>query len=170
MLTPKKLIRNVVMVGVCATLGLTLWGGSIGQAVPQASAATVEASATKASRIISTGNKFLGVRYQFGAKAGITSAFDCSSFVQYVYKKNGISLPRTSASQATRGYTVAKKNLKKGDLVFFKSAGSSSRKITHVAIYAGNNKLLHTYGAGGVRYTTMNSHWNKRYVTAKRVL
>lgn len=127
-------------------------------------------SASKANAIISTGNRYLGTPYKFGAKYGQTRTFDCSSFVKTVYAKHGITLPRTSRSQATKGTTVSLSNLKKGDLVFFKSAGSSSRRITHVAIYAGNNKLLHTYGQGGVKYSTFSKYWKNRYVKAKRVI
>lgn len=127
-------------------------------------------SVSKANAIIKTANKYLGTPYQFGAKYGQTKTFDCSSFVKTVYAKHGIQLPRTSRAQATVGKTVSMKNLKKGDLVFFKSAGSSSNRITHVAIYAGNNKLLHTYGKGGVKYTPFSKYWKDRYVKAKRVL
>lgn len=127
-------------------------------------------SASKANKVISTGNRYLGVPYKFAAKYGQTRTFDCSSFVKTVYAKNGIKLPRSSRDQANRGKTVSMKNLKKGDLVFFKSAGSKSKRVTHVAIYAGNNKLLHTYGQGGVKYTTFSKYWKNRYVKAKRVL
>lgn len=127
-------------------------------------------SSSQAEKVIKTGNRYLGTPYKFGAKYGQTKTFDCSSFVKTVYAKNGITLPRTSRDQAKRGNTVSRSNLKKGDLVFFKSAGSSSKRITHVAIYAGSNKLLHTYGAGGVKYTSFSQHWKNRYVVAKRVL
>lgn len=127
-------------------------------------------SASKANAVISTGKKYMGTPYKFGAKYGQTRTFDCSSFVKTVYAKNGITLPRTSRDQALKGTTISKSSLKKGDLVFFKSANTSSKRITHVAIYAGNGKLLHTYGAGGVRYSDFNKYWQKRYVKAKRVL
>lgn len=128
------------------------------------------AAATKADKIIAYGEKFLGVRYQFGAPSGVTYAFDCSSFVQYVYGKFGIKLPRTSRAQAKVGVKVYKANLKKGDLVFFTTSQSGSR-IGHVAIYAGNGKILHTYGKPGVTYSSLNApHWKKHYVTARRVL
>lgn len=127
-------------------------------------------SAAKADAIIRTANKYLGTPYEFGAKYGQTRTFDCSSFVKYVYAKHGINLPRVSRDQAKKGTYVSLKNLKKGDLVFFKSAGSSSKRITHVAIYAGNNKLLHTYGKGGVKYTEFSQYWKNRYVTSKRVI
>jgi murein DD-endopeptidase / murein LD-carboxypeptidase len=127
-------------------------------------------SATKADRIIKTGNRYLGVRYQFGAPAGSTRSFDCSSFTQYVFKKNGIVLPRTSRQQVKVGTYVKKSNLRKGDLVFFSTA-SSKGKVAHVGIYAGNNKVLHTYGKGGVKYSSMTSDWWKsHYITARRVI
>jgi cell wall-associated NlpC family hydrolase len=127
-------------------------------------------SASKANAIIKTGERYLGTPYKFGAKYGQTRTFDCSSFTKTVFAKNGITLPRVSRDQAKVGTTVSIKNLKKGDLVFFKSAGSSSNRITHVAIYAGNDKLLHTYGKGGVKYTSFSGYWKGRFVKAKRVL
>lgn len=127
-------------------------------------------SVSKANSIIDTGKRYWGTPYDFGASYGQTRTFDCSSFIKTVYAKNGIYLPRTSRDQANRGYYVSRSNLRKGDLVFFKKSSSSSKTITHVAIYAGNGKLLHTYGDGGVKYSTFSSYWKKRYVKAKRVI
>jgi cell wall-associated NlpC family hydrolase len=107
----------------------------------------------------------MGVPYKFGAPSGSTRAFDCSSFTQYVYKKNGISLPRTSIAQSKVGRYVSRSNLQPGDLVFFYSP------IHHVAIYIGNGKILHTYGAPGVTISSLNSSWwSSHYTTARRVL
>jgi len=136
---------------------------AIGQA-PAASAAT------KADKILALGKKFLGTPYKFGAPSGVTYAFDCSSFVQYIFGKYGVKLPRTSKAQATKGVYVSKANLKKGDLVFFSTA-SSGGAIGHVAVYAGNGKILHTYGKPGVTYSNLNSsYWKSHYKTARRVL
>lgn len=83
-------------------------------------------------------------------------------------KKHGIKLPRSSKSQAAKGKKVAKSELQIGDLVFFKSPGSS--KISHVAVYVGNNKILHASGKA-VKISKLNSScWKKNYVTARRVL
>ncbi|WP_373233511.1 C40 family peptidase [Cohnella sp.] len=127
-------------------------------------------SASKAEAVMNTGKRYLGTPYQFGANYGQTRTFDCSSYVKTVYAKNGVTLPRSSREQSLRGRSVTRSSLKKGDLVFFKSTSGTSRRITHVAIYAGNNKLLHTYGEGGVRYSEFSSYWKGRYVKARRVL
>jgi hypothetical protein len=127
-------------------------------------AASVTTSST-ASNIIATGNRFLGVPYHFGAKTGNTSSFDCSSFTQYVYQLNGVSIPRSSKQQSQAGTLVSRDQLQPGDLVFFYSP------IHHVAIYMGNGKLLHTFGKGGVTVTDLNSGWwNSHYSTARRVI
>ncbi|WP_376775290.1 C40 family peptidase [Cohnella nanjingensis] len=142
-----------------------LFGGAAAIApAQQASAATVSAS-SKASGIIATGKKYLGVKYKFGAKTGVTSSFDCSSFTQYLYGKYGVKLPRTSQAQSKSGKYVSRNNLKPGDLVFFYSP------IHHVAIYIGNGKIMHTYGKPGVVISSLKSGWwSDHYKTARRVL
>lgn len=156
----RHLIRQIISVAICTVIGLAALGF--------ADAPSASAAASKADKVITTGKKYIGVKYKYGASAGVTYAFDCSSFTQYIFKKNGITLPRTSISQAAKGEKVAKSELKKGDLVFFKSPGSS--RISHVAIYAGSNKLLHASGKS-VKISSLNSsYWKKNYVTARRVL
>jgi len=107
-----------------------------------------------------------------GAKPGV--GFDCSGFVQYVFGRHGISLPRTSRQQATAGRALprAVTNLRPGDLMLFSSKG---RGVDHVAIYAGNNRMIHSSaGAGGVVYddlTTPRGKWYlARHVASRRVL
>lgn len=166
----QALIRTVL--GVSLSVAIALTGGlgfSPGQAQAAAKVTASPSTQAQANRIISTGERFLGVPYQFGARAGRTDIFDCSSFTQYVFKKNGVYLPRSSKQQARVGRYVSQSQLQPGDLVFYSI--SSKPGINHVAIYAGNGKLLHTYGRPGVTYTNMNSGWWKaHYITARRVL
>ncbi|WP_164553297.1 C40 family peptidase [Brevibacillus marinus] len=141
------------------------------QEKPQQPQQPKETASALADRIIATGERFLGTPYKFGAEYEDSGRFDCSSFTQYVYGLNGIKLPRTSRQQATVGTAISKSELRKGDLVFFRSSGSSSDRITHVAIYAGNDRLLHTYGSPGVTYTKFSgTSWEDRVVTMRRVL
>ncbi len=128
-----------------------------------------EQSNILADQIIKTGEKYLGVPYKYGAPSGQTKLFDCSLFVQQVFKENGISLPRNSRQQSKVGVTVSRNNLKKGDLIFT-TTSKSNGQIAHVGIYAGNNKILHTWGPGGVRYDSFTGWLDKGFVTAKRVI
>lgn len=112
------------------------------------------------SDIIAYGEKFLGTPYVWGGTT--PRGFDCSGFTGYVYKNAlGKSLPRTSGAQYAASRHISKDNAQVGDLVFFSASGS---RITHVAIYAGNNKLLHAAG-NHVQYSNLyDGYWNVRLV------
>ncbi|MBO7742611.1 C40 family peptidase [Paenibacillus sp. MWE-103] len=155
------------------TLGLSIAFTGALTFTPHTTHAATSSSASKtslAAKIEATGMKYLGKPYKFGAKSGITSAFDCSSFTQYIFKKNGISLPRSSQQQAKAGVRVSKSALKPGDLVFSDTNGDGV--INHVSLYIGNGKLLHTYRVGiGVTVSTFKgSAWDRHFVTARRVI
>lgn len=170
----KTFFQKVVQASLALTLALGI--GAVGPAATPTHTAEA-ATIAKGDSIIMTGKRYLGVPYRYGAEFETSRRFDCSSFTQYVYKKNGISLPRGARQQARVGKYVPRNQLKKGDLVFFstkatlKYSRSSIKRIGHVGIYAGNGKILHTYGKPGVTYSNLNSSWwSKNYVTARRVL
>ncbi|RKN84559.1 NlpC/P60 family protein [Paenibacillus ginsengarvi] len=147
------------------SLSVLLTGSMFATSGPVHAASVSTASASKAASVIATGKKYMGVPYKFGSKSGSTSTFDCSSFMQYIFKQNGISLPRSSRQQSKAGTYVQRSQLKPGDLVFFYSP------VHHVAMYIGGGKILHTYGKGGVTISDLNSGWwNSHYTTARRVL
>jgi cell wall-associated NlpC family hydrolase len=165
MMTNFKNIRfGKTLTAVSLSLTLMLSGTAAFGAAPAHAATAVSASA-KANNIIATGKKYLGVPYQYGAAKGSTSRFDCSSFTQYIFGKQGIQLPRSSKQQLSVGKYVPRSQLKPGDLVFFYSP------VHHVAVYIGNGKIMHTYGKPGVTISDMSSGWwSKNYTTARRVL
>ncbi|WP_229263621.1 C40 family peptidase [Cohnella cholangitidis] len=77
--------------------------------------------------LISFGQRYLGTPYEFGADANQTLTFDCSSFVRHVFSEVlSIDLPRVSYDQAKEGKEVQLDQLRKGDLLFFSAAGSTS--------------------------------------------
>jgi cell wall-associated NlpC family hydrolase len=124
-----------------------------------------ESGSSISNDIISKGKQYIGVPYKFGAKTGNTNSFDCSSFTQYLYGLNDITIPRESIEQSRAGTYVPRSQLKPGDLVFFYSP------VHHVAIYIGNGKILHTYGDPGVTITDLDSGWwDEHYTTARRVI
>jgi len=81
----------------------------------------------------------LGARYKYGANGPYQ--YDCSGFVKHVFSSQGINLPRTSKEQAKVGKYLRFSELRKGDMVFFKSNNRSD--ISHVGIYLGNGKFIH---------------------------
>ncbi|SMO77762.1 C40 family peptidase [Melghirimyces algeriensis] len=138
------------------------------QPKPEQKTTQEEANDSFGDQVIATGEKYLGVPYKFGAEYPSSGKFDCSSFTQYVFAKHGVKLPRTSRQQSKVGVEVPRSQMQKGDLVFFKLKGRSG--IRHVGIYAGNGKLLHTWGPGGVRYDEMSDRWlDWGFVKATRV-
>lgn len=123
-------------------------------------------------RLINFGDNFLGTPYKFSAGPyDETRRFDCSSFVQYVYRHFGVNLPRSSRSQSNVGKTVSANQLQVGDLMFFYTPGrySSNRIVGHVGIYAGDGQVLHTYGKPGVTFTDFSGSWKRRFLFGKRV-
>jgi cell wall-associated NlpC family hydrolase len=128
-----------------------------------------------ADQIISAGLLFLGTPYQFNARSYQTDVFDCSSFVQYIFGVNGISLPRNSRQQFTMGTRIPLSHIRKGDLLFFTTKKRANlegiNKIGHVAVYIGKGKILHTYRQGkSVQVSELDSYWRSKLLEAKRVI
>lgn len=124
------------------------------------------AEAATASELSATATKYLGTPYVYGGTT--TSGFDCSGFTSKVFADLGIKLNRTSSSQYQQGTAVSKSDLQVGDLVFFNTSGSG---ISHVGIYIGDDKMIHSQTGKGVSYSNVNDpyYWSSRYVGAKRV-
>lgn len=118
--------------------------------------------------VIGTALDKLGTRYRYGATGN--GAFDCSGFTGYTYSRHGVRLPRTAAEQFTRGKSVSKGELKKGDLVFFRTTRSS--RISHVGIYLGDGRFVHASSGGGkVKVSELtDGYYANRFAGARRVM
>jgi cell wall-associated NlpC family hydrolase len=113
-------------------------------------------------------NHWAEVRYHHG---GLTKlGVDCSGFTTRIYQDAlGISLPRTSREQAHFGEPVTKESLSFGDLLFFFSR--SKKRITHVAIYLGDGRFIHSARKRGVGVSSLDeSYFRKHFLTARRVV
>lgn len=114
------------------------------------------------SGVVASAISRVGCRYVSGA-SGPTS-FDCSGLTYWVYKQNGITLPRTAAGQYSATTRISKSQLQPGDLVFFKNTAGHTG-ISHVGIYIGNGVFVHAGTTKtGVAYANLNSayyvsHW-----------
>ncbi|WP_223472135.1 MULTISPECIES: C40 family peptidase [unclassified Pseudomonas] len=140
------------------------------QRVSTANSKLVPPMATKASsNVLSRAVNVLGTPYRWGGSSP-SKGFDCSGLVKYAFNDATFDLPRTSnAMAAGHGEKVERKDLKPGDLIFFKL---KSRRVNHVAIYLGNDRFIHAPRRGkSVSIDTLNKpYWDTHYVVAKRVL
>ena len=130
---------------------------------------TRRSNTLKSSKITSLAKKKLGRRYVWGA-TGQKNTFDCSGFTTYVYKKNGIQLPRRAIAQSRYGKFIPRNKLQKGDLIFFDTSKHRRGYVNHVGIYLGNGKFIHASSAKKkVVITSLNKRfYSQRYKGARR--
>ncbi|MHB8131016.1 MAG: C40 family peptidase [Mobilitalea sp.] len=104
------------------------------------------------SKIVQYALKFLGNAYVWGGTS-LSNGTDCSGFTQSVFADFGISISRTSRTQATGGRKVSMDNLQMGDLIFYARNGT----VNHVALYIGNGKVVSASSPStGIRITSYN--------------
>jgi cell wall-associated NlpC family hydrolase len=122
--------------------------------------------------ILKEARKHIGKRYARGAKG--PNAFDCSGFSSYVFRQFGYSLSPSSKGQYTQGVEVDRKNLRKGDLVFFTSR-NSGKSVGHVGIVTeadnekGTFKFIHAANSG-ICISSYEGYYLSRYIGARRVI
>ena len=124
--------------------------------------------AHQASDLVVHAMGFLGVPYRRGGNS-VETGFDCSGFVRAIYEQTvGLVLPRRADQQAASTQVIDRKELQPGDLVFF---NTMRRTFSHVGIYVGDNKFIHSPRSGGeVRVEDMRMpYWQRRFDGARRV-
>jgi peptidoglycan endopeptidase LytE len=141
----------------------------------------IETTNEKVENLLSKAKTLLGFPYVYGAQryhfAGklngnfIYGKFDCSSLTQYVYYFFGVNLGATTREQVKQGATVAVSDLKRGDLMFFTNANrkhlTGVERVGHVAIYFGDNYILHTASDYAVIEQISSTRWGY-FISAKR--
>jgi cell wall-associated NlpC family hydrolase len=109
----------------------------------------------------------IGTPYRFGGSE--LGGFDCSGLSRYVYAQSlGIDLPRTARAQSELpGSRLGRRQLVPGDLVFFETTG---RGVSHVGIYAGEERFVHAPSAGGIVQIKSlgDAYWGPRFRFGKR--
>lgn len=130
-----------------------LLGAAAAVAVPAAFMPKSAEAATlsQGMRALALAKTFCGrTPYVYGGTT--PRGFDCSGLTQYVYRRQGISLPRTAAAQRRATRRISKAAARPGDLVFF----HSGRSVYHVGIYAGGNKMVDAGSRrSGIKYRTI---------------
>ena len=119
-----------------------------------------------AGTIVAAATDYIGVPYVFGGTSPY--GFDCSGYVQYVFAKSGISLPRTADVQYEVGTPISTTDLVSGDLVFF---STYTYGASHVGIYVGDGRFIHASSSRGVTIDSLgSSYWSSHYIGARRIL
>lgn len=119
-------------------------------------------------RIIATAKEYIGTNYRYGGNT--SKGFDCSGFVQFIYKQHNIAVPRTSLDQAKAGEKVSKENLQIGDLVVF--SGTYRSGPSHTGIYIGSGDFIHSSSSRsrGVIISNLNSgYYSNHFSYGRRV-
>lgn len=114
-------------------------------------------------QLVAHAGELIGSPYVWGGTT--PSGFDCSGFIVYVFKKQGVQLPRTVAEQWNYGKKVSQPSV--GDVVFFKTTTNGP---SHNGIYVGNNQFIHSGTSTGVTISSMdNNYWKSRYLGARQL-
>jgi len=120
-------------------------------------------------KMLAYSHNFVGLPYLWGGTS--TFGFDCSGFVQFLFRNLGIVLPRDSHLTVNSPllYEVSRKALQPGDILFF----GFDNKISHEGLYLGNNLMINAtaYNSPIVQLSNINDpHWKAMYITARRLI
>lgn len=162
--------------GWALSLGLSIGLGGGGNLMSSAGRNPPEPPAHvtgSAADVVETAIGELGTPYHWGGTA--ENGFDCSGLIQYAYAQHGIRLPRTSTEQAHAGMEIDRTlgALKPGDILVF--SGTPGGPITHVGMYVGERKFIHS-SSTGVRISELDpsdpegKYWLPRWIGARRIL
>lgn len=122
------------------------------------------AALKKYAAVIAVAPKYLGIKYVFGGNT--PTGFDCSGFISYVFNEAGVKITRKSSLDYFMQDTTVVKNPLPGDVIFFKNTYIPT--ISHMAIYIGNNQMIHA-ASNGIEITKVtNKYWADRLVAYKR--
>ena len=146
---------------------------------------TMQRASEEIETVIEEGVKYLGTPYVYGAtrlhngygtklSGFTTNAFDCSSYMQYIFYEGADKiLQTTTRTQVFQGTEVKKSEIERGDLLFMTNASryynTGVERIGHVALYLGNNLILHTASDYANIEEISPTRW-KYYITARRML
>ena len=136
-------------------------------------------------KVIQEGLQLLGfpyvygaIRYHDGSGKKLSNfdptKYDCSSLMQYIfYHGVGVNLNMTTRTQVKQGAYVPKSDIKRGDLIFFTNSSrynnTGVERIGHVALYLGENYILHTASDYAVIEEISTQRW-KYYIETRRLV
>jgi cell wall-associated NlpC family hydrolase len=164
--TRKTAQTLVLLVSLMASS--TAWSTDVTLADSGKPLSKLQELSNRASELALQAMGMLGIHYKYGGTTP-EGGLDCSGLVQHIFKEAwGKELPRTSVEISKVGQHVDKNDLQPGDLVFYNTL---KRGFSHVGIYLGDRKFIHSPSAGGkVRIESMDvGYWKKRFNGGRRI-
>ena len=116
---------------------------------------------TPVDKLLTLAKSKLGDSYLYAATG--PDHFDCSGFVYYLFKENGIAIPRSSLPQSKSGDKLTRKELQKGDILFFDTHARGH--VNHSGVYLGDGKFIHS--SSGKAYGVTISDLDKGFYLDK---
>ena len=112
------------------------------------------------AKLLKEARRWLGTPYKYGGHS--KSGTDCSGFVMEVYLRAlDMKLPRSAAQMHDFSKPIAHKDLQVGDLLFF-ATGKSKSRVSHVGMYIGDGKMIHSSSSKGVIETNLSQNYYQR--------
>ena len=154
----------------CALLCILVLCGLHGCGAQRASPVQSTRAPVAAKKVLESAYSQIGARYKSGGDSP-GKGFDCSGFVQWAYKQQGIAVPRVTTDQARAGRLVApREGLQPADILVFKSRRGP--RGLHTGLYAGDGQFIHSPRTGErVRTESLEAaYWKKTLIGARRLI
>jgi len=134
---------------------------------------TTKPTLTLPDSITNYAKTFEGVKYKWGGTTKL--GMDCSGLVFESFRAHHIFLPRISRDIAKKGLGIALKDVKKGDLLFFKTGKSKRQAINHVGLIIevteNDIAFIHATNKSGVIISNLSeTYWRSTFFEARRYL
>ena len=163
-----RLSCGAIAATVTMMLSIGVRAADISEPPTNSALTKIQNFSSRASELAFNALGLIGIRYKMGGNTP-ENGLDCSGMVRYVFQQAwGANLPRTAEEMSRVGASVDHTDLQPGDLVFYNTL---KRGFSHVGIYLGDNRFIHSPSAGGqVRIESMElSYWKTRFSGARRI-
>ena len=134
---------------------------------------SVQREMQERASVVVYAEKFVGIPYRYGGST--PQGFDCSGYVNYVFRNYGYNLPRSTSELIKTGKKISKKDAMPGDLIFFTGNNKRSKTAGHVGIITSvqGDKIyfIHASTSSGIRVdSNEQEYYRSRFLQIRKVL